>query len=682
MNPLAKALLFGSTKDRSTPVIPTPRFAEECFGICTYVGTDNTINLDFGMDLASESNVLLWTKSTSGSGNNALWIKDSTDYNKPLSFDRLQQETILNNQGLQGFTSTGATFGRNSAYDENDIGSNHVAYAFVRAEHFMDIVRYTGTGSATDIAHELKSVPGMVLFKNVLTNGDWFIYHSELGASNFSKISDGKSTPTSTKFTGTFTRSQLKLGADDDINQSGQNYIAIIFAAGDDIFGEKSNVPAITCGKYTGNGTDTFFGSPQVNAGFESTFVLATNATAGQGWYYQDKYFGMGSDESDFELSDLGLESKSLKAGDDDGIQATGCFQPDPRGFRPRGNLFNTNTQEYIFLTIAGPQKTPTTANDYFTSTEKSDYLKANFFATGESGDPSPMDFFLWGKYKGVIRDLEPIVSFIGSRQTASRPQEFTGPTDGTTKNPFLQPLVDNAWLRKNAVKLNYLERAVQSNAQPGPHEFTGNFWRKAPGAFDVGYSLMPSTTSATTEKHNLGVKPTMIWRVLLGSPQVFVWSEFFTGDKIKSLLSTDALVDNNNNFTNITADSVTFDGDFTRAANQSYLTLYFCDVPQVAKIEKYTGNGGVNTIETGLPSIGFILITSVSSGTTYLFNEAMGIARNPGDDTFGLNLSFEQADFVTTNLRAVDGNVQVTNDFLNAEGEEYLIYTIAKPTS
>ena len=83
---------------------------------------------------------------------------------------------------------------------------------FKRAPSFMDVVCYTGTGSATTFTHNLGVVPELMIVKRRNTTGYWLVYSATIGATKALYLNDTSSavtdsaywndtSPTSTVFT-------------------------------------------------------------------------------------------------------------------------------------------------------------------------------------------------------------------------------------------------------------------------------------------------------------------------------------------------------------------------------------------------------------------------------------------------------------------------------------------------
>jgi len=140
----------------------------------------------------------------------------------------------------------------------------------------FSIVDYVGTGAAGTIAHGLGAVPDFVVVKGRNIGAHWRVYHGsntdapetesfKLNADNATADYDGTwndTAPTSSVFT---------VGADDNTNEDGKNYIAYCFAP---IQGYSK------FGTYTGNGNaDGTF----IYTGFKPAWVMSKESGAAGG---------------------------------------------------------------------------------------------------------------------------------------------------------------------------------------------------------------------------------------------------------------------------------------------------------------------------------------------------------------------------------------------------------------
>ena len=143
-------------------------------------GLGNTFrDMGFNMNMAdSEGKSMVFIKRTD---NNADWCVMDTErgVGNMISFNRDDFQSVNNH--VQNFTSTGITLG--SAGEVNGTNDDFIMHAFRAKEKFFDIVTYSGDGnSPREIAHNLKSAPGMIFIKSYTNaNHVWTIYHQANG---------------------------------------------------------------------------------------------------------------------------------------------------------------------------------------------------------------------------------------------------------------------------------------------------------------------------------------------------------------------------------------------------------------------------------------------------------------------------------------------------------------------
>ena len=213
--------------------------------------------------------------------------------------------------------------------------SNKYAWSWKRAPKYFDVVAYTGTGATpTVINHNLNVAPEMMLIKSRTSNENWMVYHSALGntkamvlttSTPFTANTWNNTTPSATTFT--------LGGGGNNGSQSGQNYIAYLFATLDGI----SKV-----GSYTGTGSDI-----DVDCGFTSgaRFVLIKRADASStGWGLIDTARGLTSSTDAYLFLNL-----------TDAQGTSDILNPLSSGFKvvSTGSDWNASGGNYIFYAIA-----------------------------------------------------------------------------------------------------------------------------------------------------------------------------------------------------------------------------------------------------------------------------------------------------------------------------------------
>jgi hypothetical protein len=171
-----------------------------------------------------------------------------------------------------------------SSYFNTGFGSVQSMLGFQRAPSYMDVVCYTGTGSARTVAHNLAAVPELMIVKCRSGADEWPVYSAPTGnnknltLNTTSAQTGGTSlywnltTPTATVFS---------LSDRGEVNSSGQTFVAYLFAS----------APGVSkVGSYTGTGT-----TQTINCGFAAgaRFVLIKRTDSTGDWYYWDSARGI-----------------------------------------------------------------------------------------------------------------------------------------------------------------------------------------------------------------------------------------------------------------------------------------------------------------------------------------------------------------------------------------------------
>jgi hypothetical protein len=239
------------------------------------------------------------------------------------------------------FGSTGFSINTSNS-SVNETGAEYVAWSFARAARFFDVVTWTGTGVAQNIAHSLGMTPGMIIVKRRDTTGAWPVYHrANTGAPETDYLLLNTTDATADLDTywndTTPTASVFTVGTNADVNASGGTYVAYLFAhdtAGDGI---------VQCGSYTGNGSAA---GPTVTLGWRPQFVMIKRAVGGTGnWAMFDATRGINNPGNDDKL----LQANSI--GDESTANA---ITRSLTGFQIVDTVsdYNTNGDTYIYLAI------------------------------------------------------------------------------------------------------------------------------------------------------------------------------------------------------------------------------------------------------------------------------------------------------------------------------------------
>jgi hypothetical protein len=305
-----------------------PEAATEVFAIDTHTGSIPNYISGFPVDFVI------------GKDN----INASNDY---LVGSRLLGSKLLKTNSSEATINGNTTFSfdfMNGIYS-NTGSANSAAYAwmFKRAPGFMDVVAYSGTGSARTVNHNLKVKPELMIIKCRTDTRSWIAYSSYSTAEKFLQFNDPFGSQDSAElFNDTEpTATQFTVGTSNAVNNADSTtgkYIAYLFAT----------LPGISkVGSYTGTGN-----AINVDCGFTNgaRFVLIKRAdphpTGAGSWYVWDSVRGIVSGNDPYILLDSPLAQ----------VTNTDYIDPLGTGFTVTSSApaaLNASGGNYLFLAIA-----------------------------------------------------------------------------------------------------------------------------------------------------------------------------------------------------------------------------------------------------------------------------------------------------------------------------------------
>ena len=263
-----------------------PMLVSDVFSTTLYTGNGGSQSITNGINLSANGG-LVWLKNRQSA--NGHWLSDtSRGINKYLQSQNLDAEGSLANS-FTAFNTNGFSIGSNGP---NNPSENYVSWTFRKQRLFFDIVTWTGNGTTQTINHNLGSVPGCIMVKQYASNStQWAVFHRSNGSNGALCLNDTSAfspgdfwfnaiDPTSTTFT---------VGGSGETNQSGQSFIAYIFAHNAGGFGTGAD-NAISCGSYAGSSSNV-----DINLGYQVQWVLVKNTTASANWQILDAVRGMPS---------------------------------------------------------------------------------------------------------------------------------------------------------------------------------------------------------------------------------------------------------------------------------------------------------------------------------------------------------------------------------------------------
>lgn len=290
---------------------------------------------------------LTWTGGTSNSSSAVSFPPDLTlrltrtaNYSgQKLWSNRLAGSTYLNS------TSTSDEGSGTFTWDGSPGGASVVTFGatdslvneyFGRAPGFMDVVCYTGTGSATTFSHNLGVVPEMMIVKNRNNVENWAVYSAALGNTKRLRLNATDAAVTaSAEWNNTSpTASVFTVGTDQEVNFSSNTYVAYLFAT-------CAGVSKV--GSYTGTGTTL-----QVNCGFTAgaRFVMIKRTDSTGDWYVWDSARGIVAGDDPYLL----MNSTAAEVTNTDYVDTYNA------GFEISSTApaaINANGGSFIFLAIA-----------------------------------------------------------------------------------------------------------------------------------------------------------------------------------------------------------------------------------------------------------------------------------------------------------------------------------------
>lgn len=643
-------------------VAVVPTYIEDVFSTWLYTGNGSTQTITNGIDLAGKGG-LVWLKARDYTQSHGLF-DTARGENPYLSTDLTSGQFDFSNgvvYNSNGFTNKATSFFGGS---RDGSGKNYVAWTFRKQPKFFDVVTYTGNGSGPQvIPHNLGSVPGFVVVKQVNATSLWFTSHRGNGSQRLM----GELNATSQFYNDTnvlYDYGATSLTVKDGTaflgsgnfssNTNGVQYVAYVFAHNAGGFGLTGTDNVISCGSYTGNGSTT---GPTVTLGYEPQYLLIKNASGATSWQLIDTMRGMPVGSLDAVLTTNQPYGESLLT----------YVAPTATGFQivSGSSDVNTNGATYIYIAIRrGPMKTPTSGTSVFVPLQ----LPLN---SGSSTVPVNA---------GLTTDM-----VFGSLQTnQSGGKYWASRLTGSDKldSTFVYATQPGAYFWDNMVGV----RQQETNFQPAWY-----FCKRAPGFFDeVCYT--GTGTDNTQITHNLGVAPELI--ITKKRSSTGDWWTLCTADADRRV----GRVNLTNAFTNSGIASIFGNGTSyvaptasvftlgsgstsTNTSGATYVAYLFASCQGVSKCTAFTGTGALQTIDCGFTSgARFVLIKRTdSTGDWYVWDSSRGLSSST--DPY-LLLNSTAAEVTSTNwVDTTSTGFQVTaasGNNVNINGASYIALAIS----
>ena len=205
----------------------------------------------------------------------AYYVRSTTAAAEDIQYGALADLPFAYMDGYQTGTNGGVQFYWNYS------GDTYVQYGMRRAPSFMDVVCYSGTGSATTVSHNLGVAPELMIIKSRSNINNWDVYAAPLGNTKALNLeSTGAAYTSATNWNNTTPgASTFTLGTNGEVNGAGQTYVAYLFAS----------CPGVSkVGSYSGTGA-----TQTISCGFAARFVLIKRTNGTGNWWVWDTARGM-----------------------------------------------------------------------------------------------------------------------------------------------------------------------------------------------------------------------------------------------------------------------------------------------------------------------------------------------------------------------------------------------------
>ena len=642
-----------------------PNYIEEVFSTYLYTGNGSTQTITNGIDLAGKGG-LVWQKTRSiGTTNNVL-----CDTARGVNAFLFSNDTLpsINNGGtdaVYSYNANGFSTGTVNSGDINLSGETAVSWTFREQPKFFDVVTYTGNGTAgRTVAHNLGSVPGFMIVKNTSSTTNWFCWHRTMPNTDVLRLNStiaqyndttawNSTTPTSTVFT---------VGTSIATNNSGDTYVAYLFAHDAGGFGLTGTDNVISCGTFATDGS----GNATVSLGYEPQWALVKRTDAAGTWWMMDTMRGW--------TASTGNNFQYLQAQSSSAEGAAGTVPVNATGFTVAGNNFSASAT-YIYIACRrGPMKVPTLGTSVFQPVTYS----------GNGSNDRLVDTTITPDLFIDMRRDNVMNKYVLDRLRGNG-RLYSDLTNAESANTAQVPAntfnVNQTGVTVSADELNTSGRTYVLEA-----------FRRAPGFFDeVCYT---GTGSATTQTHNLGVAPELLIIKDRTNAQVAGgWNTWTTGfvigasnNEYVALNTTNAKQDKNSSeFWNSSYPTASVFGIgnsiFVNESGSKYVAYLFATCAGVSKVGSYTGTATTKQIDCGFTGgARFVLIKRTdSTGDWYVWDSARGIVA--GNDPY-LLLNSTAAEVTSTDyVDTYSAGFEISSTApaaINASGGSFIFLAIA----
>ena len=640
-------------------------YMEDLFSTTLYRGTGSSQSINNGMKMSDGG--LTWIKiRTLSNKEHELYdtVRGATKMLEPSTADAETTDT----SALTSFNSNGFTVGSHQGVNQNN--EDIVAWSLKKQKGFLDIVTYTGNGADDRaISHSLGSIPGSIWVKPRGDSGTWTVYHRSLGNTKYLALNDTQAATTDEFWADTTPTASQFYVQGSKTNANGTTFVAYIFAHNDAQFGDSGNQPAIACGTYTGNGSNT---GPVVQVGFQPQFLIIKRAVGGtEHWMMFDEARGIYAAhyDSDIEIqtSDdrYAINWIDIRGGYDD-------FQQG--GFQINTNYahINANSNTYVYWAIRRPDgwigKPPDAGTDVFDCETRTNQSAV---AQADSDIPGRVDMTISKRTDSGGEYWVLSTRTLGNSNIKTNAADAWN-TGALTDNPYDQQTGGAEYTANNGAA-NYSDVV----------DFT---WKRHAGFDCLDYKGNGSENHGIY--HSLGKVPEMMW-LKDASGGNYDWHVYHKDmdagsapqDKSMHLNTVDGFT-SNAAFNGSVPDAQKFRVGTLNDTNYNghiFLACLFASVDGICKVGAYAGNGSNTGTSVTLGFVPrFLMIKKDGSGTGWNVISSATTFSNSDSKymQFNATTALTSTDYVHT---TADGfQLQTSNGEVNASSTNYLYYAHA----
>jgi hypothetical protein len=614
-------------------------------------------------DAATSKGGLVWIKYRQGTFGNGHYLYDTVRGAGKVLFSNTTDAESAADSRFTSFNSNGFSLSTAGGSAINASTYPYVSWTFREQAKFFDIVTYTGNGvNNRAIPHNLGSAPGCMIVKSTATAGPWIVYHRSLPTQNilYLNLNVEIGTPLPYFPTNPDANNFYVGGNGYSVNDSGEAYVAYLFAHDAGGFGLTGTDNVISCGSFTGAGAGV---ARTVTLGYEPQFLLVKRTDATQNWYIFDNMRGLVNGTGDAYLS------PNLTAAEVTGQPSSGWFTPTATGFIYGPDNFMGDTANIIYVAIRrGPMKVPTLGTSVFSTNVRT--------GTGSAASITGIGFppdVIFNKTTAAAEDWN-LFDKLRGRNKFLYPSYPTGESPSSSATQDLVSLDQDGFSVGTAAysQINYTSRA-------GVNEIM----RRAPSFLDV--VCYTGTGSNTTFAHNLGAVPQlMIVKSRTASNNWDTYCSALANTQYLVLNDTAAAATGATRWNSTTPTSSVFSvgtSTTTNASADTFVAHLFATCAGVSKVGSYTGTGALQTVACGFTSGSrFVMIKRTdSTGDWYVWDSVRGITS--GNDPYVL-MNTSGVEVTGTNYVDTDTTgFKVTAAApagLNANGGNYIFLAIA----